>query len=100
MASVSLTPGLGDRQWLQAVADHFEAGNIALAATSLTLTWAAVREGRPHDLVATLLASYDSPADPRRELAGKERMSLAAFESLVRDGFVVRAADGWLLRVP
>ena len=100
MATVSLNPGLGDREWLQAVADHFEPSNVALAATSLTLTWAAVREGNPHDLIATLLASHDSPADPRRELPGKERMNLAAFKSLLRDGFVVRAADGWLLRIP
>jgi hypothetical protein len=101
MATVSLNFGLGDREWLQAVADHFEpSNNVALAATSLTLTWAAVREGSPHDLVVTLLASHESPTDPRFAPTGQERQNLAAFERLVRDGFVVRTADGWLLRVP
>jgi hypothetical protein len=100
MTTVALNSGLGDREWLQAVADHFDPGDVALAATSLTLTWAAVREGSPHDLIAALLAAHDSAPDPRCERTGQERQSLAALECLVREGFVAGDADGWLLCIP
>lgn len=99
MRQVSLSFGLSDREWLQAVADHFEGNSVALAATALTLTWAAVREVRPPALVRALLNARES-VDPRCELSGRERQNLVAFERLVSDGFVTRDVDGWLLRVP
>src|SRR3954464_15272065 len=99
LRQVSFDAGLGGHDWMQAVADHFEQGNVSLAATALILTWSAERGELATGLVGVSLSSYGS-ADERREAPGVERQNRAVLEALIREGFVARTADGWLLRTP